>query len=149
MSSASTTTPPTPAPKEDEGSFELEPNQLVWGVSTSVALVYGFMMYYWYPHDIKGNNIAFPDASGTNVSETWALETREISAWDSAAMQMILVNLAGATMWGLNLALGGNGNIFHRLFYITTNAMRFSPILALYHALYIQRQYLPNGAVYD
>jgi hypothetical protein len=75
----------TMPPMEEEGSFSLEPNQVVWGVTSTIALIYGTLMYSWYPSDIKSNNILYPTAVGTAVSETWALSTREIKAWKSAS----------------------------------------------------------------
>lgn len=105
-------------------------------------------MWSWYPDNIKGDNIKYPDASGTNVSETWALGTREIAAWDSASSQIMALSGASSAIWGLNLALGQTGNTFHRIFYLTSTIFRLTPLVMLYHALYIQRQYLPNGSVY-
>jgi hypothetical protein len=121
----------------------------VWGFSSTVAFIYGALMYNWYPSNIKDDNIRFPDAVGTAVSQEWALGTREISAWDSASKQMMYLNGFGCVAWAANLALGQEGNQAHRVFYTAVSALRFAPLLSVYHALYIQRQYLPNGAVYD
>jgi len=37
----------------------------------------------------------------------------------------------------------------HKAFYFIANVLRIAPLLSLYHAMYIQRQYLTNGATYD
>lgn len=131
-----------------ESGFSLEPNQMVWGLSSCLALTYGYLIRTWYSNDIKEDNIKFPDTNGTAVSETWALATREIAAWDDASTQMLLIQGLGVIFWGVNLALGQSGNLPHKLFYIASQALRVGPLVSLYHALKIQRQYLPNGAVY-
>jgi hypothetical protein len=97
----------------EDPSFTLEPNQIVWGVTSTIALIYGSLMYSWYPSEIKSNNVLYPNASGTAVSETWALETREIKAWTNASEQIIAIQSLAFFTWGYNLAFGQNGNPVH------------------------------------
>jgi hypothetical protein len=160
MSAPATTTTAAPAAPaapvdpstyqiEDEESFSTEPYQLVWGFSALVALVYAERMNAWYPRNIRDNHITYPDAALTAVSEEWALETREIKAWTTASNQMLVLNGLGVFFWGLNLAVGQVGNMPHKAFFFVSSALRIAPLVSLYHAMYIQRQYLPNGETYD
>ncbi len=136
------------APMIDEDAVVVEPNQLVFGFSASLALVYAALIRHWYKDAIIKDNIKYPDANGTAVSETWALSTREIDAWDSAATQIGGLSAVASAFWFANLAVGQNGNLAHKIFYLVSSAFRVTPLLIIYHALKIQRQYLPNGAAY-
>lgn len=135
----------------EEESAAIEPNQLVWGVSATTMVLYSFMMRKWYKSDIEADNVTFPDAdgTGTDFSEEWALETREVTAWaDAYTWNMRLYGL-GWLAWALNISLGSNGNIYHKAFHYVVKALPVAPVLSLYHALKIQRQYLPNSDVYN
>jgi hypothetical protein len=62
---------------------------------------------------------------------------------------MTILNGVSVICWVLNLAIGQNGNLIHKVFYFVASAMRIAPLLPLYHAMFIQRQYLANGSAYD
>lgn len=50
--------------------------------------------------------------------------------------------------WLLNLGFGGNGGRTHSLFYQTSQLMQVGPLVAAWHAMKIQRSYLPNSEWY-
>ena len=68
-----------------EEPFSVEPYQLVFGFSSLLASIYADQIDAWYPRHIRETHTVFPDVDGTNVSETWALETKEIKAWSNAS----------------------------------------------------------------
>lgn len=133
----------------EEGIIAVEPNQLMWGISTSIMFFYGGLMYRWYPKNVKDDNARFPDDDeANNQDEDWALATEEIKTWTDASTWMMRMYGFGFASWAANLALGGDGSRAHQVFYAATQVLIIAPLVSIYYALKIQRSYLPNSDVW-
>ena len=151
MSDSAATTEPKMAMEEQEkqpGVVAIEPFQIAWGLSATSMVVYGYLIRTWYKNDIEANNISFPNTSGTDVSEEWALGTLEVDAWNSCSDLLMGLYGVGWFTWAANMALGQTGNDVHNAFYVATQVLQIAPFVSLFSAFKIQNTYLPNGAVY-
>lgn len=134
----------------EEGVIAVEPNQLMWGISTSVMFFYGGLIYRWYPKNVKDDNARFPDDdTANNQDEDWALDTEEIKTWTNASTWMMRMYGFGFAAWAANLAIGGDGSRAHQVFYAATQLLTVAPIISIYYALKVQRSYLPNNSVWS
>ena len=136
-----------PEAEEEKSASILD---LVYNISFGVACLFGAysgVSLDWLTGTIKDDTTRYPaDVSGTRVfDQTWATNAKEPTAWAHAGMFMLATYSVSLILWGLNMGLGGNGGLFHRLFYRFSQAFALVPFVNLAYIYRIKSAYLINN----
>ncbi len=140
------------APAEEVPStLDIDQNEIIFGVACLAGLVQGYMMYDWYPKMVKDNNTLYPDRDPNpntytnNENEEWALGTKEIRAWNNAAMLNLGWYGANMLAWGLNLALDNEGGRLHFVSQKLRQLTGFAVLLQIGQAVNVNIAYVRSS----
>ncbi len=116
---------------------------VVFALNMVAQFAYGAQIYLWYPNWVKTNDELFPaPISGTCVhDEEWGLGTKEISAWTSASYWYMGAYGWASFIWMANTFTDMEGGIFHEIFYRSSQALTFAPLVTMWFALNVKKSY--------
>ena len=112
--------------------FDVTSPAMIWGALPTGMLMLSYGIKIWYPNWVREQNIFFQQAQILDtITRDNALMTDEISAWNKAYYQTMVVYAAGWFLWGANQMLGNNGGFFHMLFAYAVQLFAFMPFYSL------------------
>ena len=118
----------------------------------SVVMVLESLDIYDYKlYDIYYRKDLFPERIEDVLAfdETWALQTKEITAWSNMAVLLAAVYGSAMTLWGINQNYDNDGGFWHNMLYRYASLARFAPIATLYQAMAIRNSYARSLEEYN
>ena len=122
----------------------------MFGIATFTMAFTGIKIWQWYPLAVQNNNLDFPDRIEGTIThdEEWALGTREISAWSTAAYLSAGLYGFGFMLWGMNILQDNKGGRLHFYSYSWAWLLNWAPAILMFQALNINASYARNGTWY-
>ena len=133
-----------------EMGITLNLESTLYASALAMQLLYGVAIRQWSTSWIINSNGRFPlpDSTESNLSEDWALETKEAKAWRKTWEYTLAAYGTGLAAWVLNLTNGNNGGLFHKFFMLSIQAMKFAPLGSLYYLFLVQAKHVGTDAMY-
>jgi hypothetical protein len=130
-------------------TVEFDLDSHLYGAGLAANIVAGAWIRSWYINWIKNQSLLFPDDDeNNNQDEEWALATEEISNWSMLCTFTVGVYGANWLLWALNLSVGNDGSIVHKLFFVSLLLQRYVPLMSLFLIFKLNASYLPSDASY-
>lgn len=140
---------PTPSSTPDEQyvtpSTDVEMNVFSYGFffGSLVMVLEALDIYNYKLFDIYYRRDLFPKRIENVLAydETWALQTKEITAWSNMATMLGAIYGTAITLWGINKNFDNEGGFWHTVLYRYASLARFAPVATIYQALAIRNSY--------
>ncbi len=128
-------------------TVEFDTHSFLYGAGLLANVVAGAWIRSWYISWIKNSSIRFPDDDGANnADEDWALGTEEIKNWKNLSNATVALYGVNWLVWAANNAVGEDGSLVHRVFFISLQLQRFVPLVSMYLLFILNASYLPTDA---
>ncbi len=110
---------------------------------SALMVLEGLDIYDYKLYDVDFRRDLFPKRIENVLAydETWAKQTKEITAWTQMSELLIAVYGTAAVLFGINQNYDNEGGFWHNVYYRYASVARFAPIATIYQSLHIRDVY--------